>query len=195
MLLLPTHISHHVTFLKWNNVWQQETKSDADEDFRTAFNLCSISKVRSCTVNQFHATPHPTPSSKRQFDKMVRNSPKCKSYSFQWRHWEVQPLLNNRTASYHLGFFLFLIRNLYNPWSVEFMKKEEGGISAVPYLVPRKPKIPTSLPHFMPQNTSTWHILLPNAQKIISQVSGCSKKNKRDFAIAWFTGWQGQCCI
>lgn len=39
MLLLPIHIFHYVTLPKENNVWQQETKSDADEDFRTAFNL------------------------------------------------------------------------------------------------------------------------------------------------------------
>lgn len=65
--------------------------------------------------------PHPTPSPKRQFDKMVRNSPEYKSYSFQWRHWEVQPLLNNRTASCHLGFLFFsygtfTIHGLLNLW-------------------------------------------------------------------------------
>lgn len=118
-MLLPTHISHHVTFLKWNNVWQQETKSDADEDFRTALNLCSISKARSCPVSRFHATPHSLP--KETIWQDGKKQPWVKSYSFQWRHWEVQPLLNNRTASCHLGFLFFsygtfTIHGLLNLW-------------------------------------------------------------------------------
>lgn len=123
MLLLPSHISQQITFLKGKTVWQQETKSDTDQDFGTAFNLCSIPKVRSCTVNQLHATPQSIPSPKGQFDKMVKNSPEHKTYYFQWRHWEVQPLLNNTTTSCHLVFF-FSFSSLQ---SMVYWIYEKGG--------------------------------------------------------------------
>lgn len=126
-------------------------------------------------------TPHPSP--KGQFDKIVSNRPEYKTYPFQWRHWEVQPILHNSTTRCHCLFFsygTFTVHGLLNL----FDYKKGRGFSGGPFLVLRNLEIPTSFPHFMLQNTSTWYILLLSAQKIISQVSGCSKENKRDFVIA-----------
>lgn len=116
------------------------------------------------------------PPHKGQFDKMVSNSPEYKTYPFQWMHWEVQPVLNNNTASCHFVFSSHMGPLQFMVSCAYLIIKKEGGNLSRAFFSRRNLEIPTSFPYFMLQNTSAWYILLLSAQKITSEVSGCSKQ-------------------